>query len=109
MSERLHGSLRRIRLEPRLLPDPFRAFSGDGTLRQLVPELDLELGTVKAAFPTGFGNEELASLLTEPVSGFSRHKGRGSEYELQAIDLGQLGFQGFEGVDRKARSCNFYP
>jgi hypothetical protein len=95
-----------IGLETRLLPNPLRTLSGDSTLRQLVFELYLKLGTIKTLLSLRFRNIKLPSLFSDIVDRFIGYEGGRGEDKFQNVDLGKLLFERFVCIDGKCGSSD---
>ena len=103
----LHRGFGLVGAESGFAAHPFGTLAGNSTLGELIAKLDFKFGAVEAAFPVGLGNKELSTFLSEFVGDFVGNKGRCGEDEFQRIYLCKLRLEGFIGIDRKARCCDF--
>ena len=102
IDETHHVLVGAIGLEADLLPYPLGTLLGNGTLREFVTKLDLELGTIQVALSVQTWDIEFPFLFI----GFLGNECRGSEDETQFINILESCFQLLKSIDGKARSRN---
>ena len=67
-SKLLHWSLAAVRFERCFASHPISTLFSDGSLGQLIAELNFKFAAVQATFPIRFGNVELTTFLLHLVS-----------------------------------------
>ena len=107
----LHGSRATVGAKLGLAAHPVSALAGNRALSELVFQLHLELGAVKAALVLrlcrGLGDVELTPLLLDGISYFVGHERWGGEDEFERLDRLQLALQGLKGTNRDAGFGDF--
>ena len=104
--ELLHGCAAPVRSKLRLPPYPFRTFSGDRALGELVFQPNLKLGPMKPPLPAGLRNVKFAGSFCDPVRRLLGNERWRGEDELQGLNGFQLSPQSFESINREAGRCD---
>ncbi len=98
-SELLHGCFATIGSENSLTLHPVSAFPSNGSLGQLVLQLNFKLTAVKAPLPLGLWDMKFPADLATAVSDFVGDECRRGENELQGFNGFELLLQFRKGVD----------